>query len=112
MQSRILENSSSCNIEPRIADILAPNLADAFHASKFFSDQPTRILNDKKHKSFRILQQFHFFYKLNILSKWYATDIFYVSNLTRATDSKQSPFTEQRNPSPAPAVINNKNQTE
>ena len=28
----------SCNIEPRIVDILAPNLTDAFHASKFFTN--------------------------------------------------------------------------
>ena len=76
------------------------------------SDQPTKTLNDKKHEPFRILQQFHFFYKFNILFKWYATDIFHTNNLTKTADSKQSPLTEQRNPLPELAVINNKNQTE
>ena len=52
------------------------------------SDQLTKALNNKRCESFRILQQFHFFYKLDILSKWYATDIFHVSNLTKATDPR------------------------
>ena len=78
----------------------------------FVSDWSTRALNDKKHKSFRILQQFHFFYKLDVFSEWYATDIFHVSNLIRVTDPKQLPFTEQRNPLLKLAVINNKNQAE
>ena len=52
------------------------------------SNQSTRALNDKKYELFRILQQFHFFYKLNILSEWYITDIFHASNLTRAIDPK------------------------
>ena len=69
-------------------------------------------MNDKKHESFRILQQFHFFYKFNIFSKWYTTDIFYISNFTKIADSKQLPFTEQRNPLLKPAVINDKNQAE
>ena len=61
---------------------------------------------------FRILQQFHSFYKLNILSEWYITDIFHISNFIKATDSKQLPLTEQRNPLPESAVINNENQAE
>ena len=78
----------------------------------FVSDWPTRALDDKRHEPFRILQQFHFFYKLDILSEWYATDIFHASNLIRAADSKWLPLTEQRNPLPEPAVINDENQTE
>ena len=58
------------------------------------SDQLIKALNDKRHKSFRILQQFYSFYKFDIFSEWYITDIFYVSNLTKAADSKQSPLTE------------------
>ena len=69
-------------------------------------------MNDKRCKFFKILQQFHFFYKFDILSKWYTTDIFYISNFIRAADSKQSLFIEQKNPLPESAVINNKNQTE
>ena len=76
------------------------------------SDQSTRALNNKRCEPFRILQQFHFFYKLNIPSEWYAIDTFHASNLTRAADPKQSPLTEQRNPPPEPAVINDKNQAE
>ena len=76
------------------------------------SDQSIRTLNDKKCEFFKILQQFHSFYKFNIFSEWYIIDIFYVNDFIRVTDSKQSLFTEQRNPSPEPAVINNKNQTE
>ena len=52
------------------------------------SDWPTRALNDKKHKSFRILQQSHFFYKFNVFFEWYIIDIFYVSDFTRVTSSK------------------------
>ena len=33
------------------------------------SNQFTKALNDKRYKPFRILQQFHFFYKLNISSE-------------------------------------------
>ena len=76
------------------------------------SNWPMRALNNKRCKSFRILQQFHFFYKFNIFSEWYITDTFYISNFTKATDSRQSSFTEQRNPPPELAVINNENQTE
>ena len=76
------------------------------------SNQSSKTLNDKKHELFRILQQFHFFYKLNIPSEWYVIDIFHVSDFTKAADSKQSPLTEQRNPLPEPAVINDKNQAE
>ena len=76
------------------------------------SNQFTKVLNDKKCKFFRILQQFHFFYKFDIPSKWYAMNIFHTSNLTRAANSKQPPLTGQRNPPPEPAVINDKNQTE
>lgn len=76
------------------------------------SNWSTRALNDKKCESFRILQQFHFFYKLDVSSEWYATDIFHASNLTRATDSKWPPLTEQRNSLTEPAVINDENQTE
>ena len=76
------------------------------------SDWSIRALNNKRCEPFRILQQFHFFYKLNISSEWYTTDTFHVSNFTRAIDSKQLPFTEQRNPSSEPAVINDKNQAE
>ena len=76
------------------------------------SNQPTKALNDKRYKPFRILQQFHFFYKFNIPSEWYATDIFHVSNLIKAANPKQPPLTEQRNPLPEPAVINDENQVE
>ena len=76
------------------------------------SDQSTKALDDKRCEPFKILQQFHSFYKLDVLLEWYATDIFHASNLTRAADSKQPPLTEQRNPLPESAVINNKNQTE
>ena len=76
------------------------------------SNQFTKILNDKRCELFRILQQFHFFYKLDISSEWYVTDIFHANNFTRATNPKQSPLTGQRNPSPEPAVISNKNQAE
>ena len=76
------------------------------------SDQPTRALNDKRCGPFRILQQFHSFYKLNVPPEWYATDTFHASNLTKATDPKQPPLTGQRNPPPEPAVINDKNQAE
>ena len=69
-------------------------------------------MNDKKCKPFRILQQFHFFYKLDIPSEWYTTDIFHVNNLIKAIDSKQPPFAEQRNPSLKSVVINDENQTE
>ena len=76
------------------------------------SDQSTRVLDDKKCESFRILQQFHFFYKLDISSEWYVTDIFHVSDFTKAADLKWLPLTRQRNPLPEPAVINDKNQAE
>ena len=76
------------------------------------SNQSTRTLNDKKCELFKILQQFHFFYNLDISSEWYAIDIFYASDFTKTTDLKQSSLTGQRNPSPEPAVINDKNQTE
>ena len=33
------------------------------------SNQSTRTLNNKRYESFRILQQFHFFYKLNVPSE-------------------------------------------
>ena len=69
-------------------------------------------MNDKKHEFFRILQQFYFFYKLDVSPEWYITDTFHVSNLTRAANLKQPPLIEQRNPPPEPAVINDKNQTE
>ena len=36
MQSRILENTSSCKIKSRIVIILVPNLIDTFHTFKFF----------------------------------------------------------------------------
>ena len=78
----------------------------------FVSNWPTRALNDKKCELFRILQQFHFFYKFNVPPEWYATDIFYASDLIRATDPKWPPLTEQRNPLPESAVINDENQTE
>ena len=78
----------------------------------FVSNQSTKTLNNKKHEPFRILQQFHFFYKLNISSEWYITDTFHINNLIRVADSKQSPLTEQRNPPPELAVINDKNQAE
>ena len=35
----------------------------------FVSNQPIKALNDKKHKPFKILKQFHFSYKLNISSE-------------------------------------------
>ena len=76
------------------------------------SNQSTKALNDKKHRPFRILQQFHFFYKLDVSSEWYATDTFHTSDLMRATDSRQPPLTGQRNPLPELAVINDENQTE
>ena len=82
------------------------------NTQNFVSNQLMRALNDKKCEPFRILQQFHFFYKLDIPSKWYTTDIFHVSNFMRATDSRQLPFTEQRNPLLKLIVINDKNQTE
>ena len=69
-------------------------------------------MNDKKCEPFRILQQFHFFYKFDVPSKWYIIDIFHASNLIKAADSKWPPLTEQRNPLLKLAVINNKNQTE
>ena len=78
----------------------------------FVSNQSIKVLNNKRCKPFRILQQFHFFYKLNVSSEWYATDIFHVSDLTKVTDLRQPPLTEQRNPLPELAVINDKNQTE
>ena len=78
----------------------------------FISNQSIKILNDKRYKSFRILQQFHFFYKLDIPSEWYIIDIFYISNFIKITDSKWLLLIEQRNPLPELAVINNKNQTE
>ena len=58
------------------------------------SNQSIKALNDKRCESFRILKQFHFFYKLDIPSEWYTTDIFHASNLTRTADSKQPPLTE------------------
>ena len=76
------------------------------------SDWPIRALNDKKCEPFRILQQFHSFYKLNVSSEWYTTDIFYASDFTRTADSKWPSLTGQRNPLLEPAVINDKNQTE
>ena len=76
------------------------------------SDQSTRVLNNKRCESFRILQQFYFFYKLDVSSEWYTTDIFHANNLTKATDLKWLPFTGQRNPLLKPAVINDENQTE
>ena len=82
------------------------------NTQNFISNQFTKTLNDKRYKLFRILQQFHFFYKLNVSSEWYTIDIFYANDLTKATDPKQPPLTEQRNPLPEPAVINNENQTE
>ena len=75
----------------------------------FINDWFTKALNDKKCEPFRILKQFHFSYKFNVFSEWYITDIFYVNNLIKAVDSKQSSLTEQRNPLPESAVINNKN---
>ena len=75
------------------------------------SNQSMRTLDDKRCEPFRILQQFHFFYKLDVPPEWYTIDIFHVSNFTRATNSRQPPLTGQRNPLPEPAVINNKNQT-
>ena len=82
------------------------------NTQNLISDWSTKTLDDKRYKLFRILQQFHFFYKLDISFEWYTTNIFHVSNLTRATKPKQPPLTEQRNPLLKPAVINNKNQTE
>ena len=76
------------------------------------SNWPTRTLNDKRHKPFRILQQFHFFYKLNVSFEWYVTDIFHVSDLIRAINPKWLLLTKQKNPLLKPAVINNENQTE
>ena len=76
------------------------------------SDWFTRALDDKRCGPFRILQQFHFFYKFNVPPEWYAMNIFHASNLTRAADSKWLPLTEQRNPPPELAVINDKNQAE
>ena len=76
------------------------------------SNQSTRALDDKRCGPFRILQQFHSSYKLDIPPEWYTTDIFHASNLTRAANPKQLPLTEQRNPLLEPAVINNENQAE
>ena len=76
------------------------------------SNQSMRVLNDKRCEPFRILQQFYFFYKLNILSEWYATDTFHTNDFIKATNLKWLLLTEQRNPLPEPAVINDKNQTE
>ena len=59
----------------------------------FVNDWFTKALNDKRHESFRILKQFHFFYKFDISSEWYTTDIFYANNLIKVADSKQSSFT-------------------
>ena len=78
----------------------------------FVSNQFTKTLNDKKYKFFRILQQFYFFYKFDISSEWYITNIFYASDFIKAANLKQPPLTGQRNPLPEPAVINDKNQTE
>ena len=78
----------------------------------FVNDWFIKALNDKKCEPFKILQQFHFFYKFNILSEWYTIDIFYINDLTRAADSKWLPFTEQRNPPLKSAVINDENQAE
>ena len=78
----------------------------------FVSDWSTKALDDKRCESFRILQQFHFFYKFDVFSEWYITDIFHASDFIRATDSKQLPLTEQRNHLPEPAVINDENQAE
>ena len=78
----------------------------------FVRNQFIKILNNKKYKSFRILQQFHFFYKFNIFPKWYTTDIFHVSDFIRVINSKQLSLIKQRNPLLKPAVINDKNQTE
>ena len=78
----------------------------------FISNWLMRALNDKRCEPFRILQQFHFFYKLNVSSEWYITDIFHINDFMRVTDSRWSPLTEQRNPLPEPAVINDENQTE
>ena len=58
------------------------------NTQNLISDWSTRALNDKRHEPFRILQQFHFSYKLDVLSEWYATDIFHVSDLIRAADPK------------------------
>ena len=52
------------------------------------SDQSTRTLNDKRCELFRILQQFHFFYKFDIPFKWYVIDIFHVSDFIRVVNSK------------------------
>ena len=71
-----------------------------------------RTLNNKKCESFKILQQFHFFYKFNVFSEWYITDIFYISNFIKTIDLKWLPFTEQRNPLLKLTVINNENQAE
>ena len=76
------------------------------------SDWSTRALNNKKCESFRILQQFYSFYKLDVPSEWYITDIFHASDLIRVTDSKWLPLAEQRNLSLESAVINDKNQAE
>ena len=76
------------------------------------SNWPTKALNDKRCEPFRILQQFHFFYKLNISSEWYVTDIFHISNLTKTVDSKWSSLTEQKNLLLKSVVINDENQTE
>ena len=78
----------------------------------FVSDQFTKVLNDKKCEPFRILKQFHFFYKFDIFSEWYITDIFHINDFTKVADSKWSSLTGQRNPLLEPAVINDENQTE
>ena len=76
------------------------------------SNWSIKALNNKRCEPFRILQQFHFFYKLNMLSKWYTTDIFHINNFTRVINSKQLPLTEQRNFLSELTVINNENQIE
>ena len=76
------------------------------------SDWLIRALNNKRCEPFRILQQFHFFYKLNIFFKWYTTDTFHISNFIRVINSKQLPLTKQKNSPSESAVINNKNQAE
>ena len=80
------------------------------NTQNLISNQSIKALNDKRCESFRILQQFHFFYKLDIPSEWYITDTFHISNLIKTVNLKQLPLTEQRNSLPEPAVINDKNQ--
>ena len=82
------------------------------NTQNFVNDWFTRALNDKKHESFRILKQFHFFYKLDVPSEWYVMDIFHASDLIRAADPGWLSLTEQRNPLLELAVINSKNQAE